>query len=137
MMCSVGERSPYAFDTLHKGPHGPSGGEEFMSWLTKLRSWFGTSAKIQARARRSSARARLGVELLEARALMNSPPTLAAVPDQIFHNGSVTLTLVGSDADNDPLTYFASPLLMGQAYQLDQQFGLTFPGSYYTNFQGH
>ena len=26
---------------------------------------------------------------------------------------------------------------MGQAYQLDQQFGLTFPGSYYTNFQGH
>ena len=46
-------------------------------------------------------------------------------------------TLVGSDADNDPLTYFASPLLMGQAYQLDQQLGLTFPGSYYANFQGH
>ena len=53
-----------------------------MSWLTKLQTWFGTSAKIQTKARPSSPRARLDIELLEARTLMNNAPTLAAIPHQ-------------------------------------------------------
>ena len=52
----------------------------------------------------------------------------------------LTLTLTASDADGDPLTYSArlqNQTGWAQAYALDQQLGLSYMGSYYTNFQGH
>ena len=110
-----------------------------MAWLNMLRMWLKSGAKVKAKARRAAPRLRPGVELLETRTLMNSPPTLAAIPDQTFiaRQGLVTVTLVGSDADNDPLTYSGRALLMGTAYQLDQQLGLSPMSAYYMNFQGH
>jgi subtilisin family serine protease len=69
----------------------------------------------------------------------NTAPTLAAIPNQTMAaGGSLTLILHGSDPDNDPLTYSAQVIGAGnpQAYQLKQQLGLTYLGTYYFNIWG-
>src|SRR5207253_2814379 len=52
----------------------------------------------------------------------------------------LTLTLSASDTDNDAIGFsarVADPDAQLLARQLDQQFGLSYMGSYYTNFQGN
>ncbi len=69
----------------------------------------------------------------------NSAPTLQAIADQSVIAGSTaTVNLVAGDADNDAITYSARIVnLMSQtAYQLDQQLGLGFSGSYAQNAIG-
>jgi PKD repeat protein len=107
------------------------------SWLRKLRTWLQGSATC-TRAR-VSPRARLHVEALEERALMNQAPIFAAIPDQSYsvQQQRVTVTLTATDADGDRLTYSGKVVNSPQAYQLDQQLGLSFSGSYSTNYQGH
>src|SRR5262249_45024945 len=65
----------------------------------------------------------------------NSPPTLAAIPDQTTAPGSAfTVTLSASDPDGDTLTF--TPRADTLAYGLEQQYGFHLNGSYYTNWGG-
>jgi len=49
----------------------------------------------------------------------------------------VTATLAGADPDGDPLTYAACAIpIDSQAYDLKQQYGLTYTGSYRLNAAG-
>jgi len=69
---------------------------------------------------------------------VNQAPTLASVANQYLGNAALVVTLNGSDADGDALTYSAR--VVGSqnslAYTLDQQLALTYSGSYYTNTWG-
>ena len=68
---------------------------------------------------------------------VNTPPTLAPVPNQTMGPNPATLTvsLNGSDPDGDPLTYAATALT--QTYWLQQTYGLyENPVGYLTNFRG-
>src|SRR5262249_20967148 len=72
--------------------------------------------------------------------VMNTPPVLGSLPNVSMSpsQDKLTVPLSASDADGDALTWTAA--LAGQATQygqLRQQLGLTFSGSYSTNFQGH
>jgi hypothetical protein len=66
----------------------------------------------------------------------NTPPTLAAIPDQIMsaNPATLTLTLAGSDPDGDALTYSAS--VDSLEYHLRVQFGLYYGGSLWYNWGG-
>jgi len=70
--------------------------------------------------------------------ITSSAPVLDAVANQTVQaNHSLTVTLSGHDADGDALTYSAQVVgAKSQAYQLRQQLGLTFAGSYFTNSWG-
>ncbi len=101
-----------------------------MSILAKFRSWL-------KRSRRSGvARTPLRVEELESRQLP-SAPVLNAIADQTMSIGQdkFTLALSASDADGDSLS-FSGRVLGPQAYELDCQLGLSYLGSYYTNYHG-
>jgi hypothetical protein len=72
-----------------------------------------------------------------------SQAVLAPVPPPIANQtvsagGTLNLTLAGSDPNGLPLTYSASVAgsAASQAYRLDQQLGLKYMGSYYTNIWG-
>ncbi|MBI3409979.1 MAG: S8 family serine peptidase [Planctomycetes bacterium] len=71
----------------------------------------------------------------------NVAPTLSPIANQTVASGkSLSLTLNGDDVNGDSLAYSARVLggtTPSQAYQLKQQLGLTYPGSYFTNFYGH
>lgn len=70
---------------------------------------------------------------------VNQPPTLAAIANQSLNAGSpLVVALNGSDANGDPLTYSARVLssMDTQAFNARQQFGLQYPGDYYTNAWG-
>lgn len=71
----------------------------------------------------------------------NVAPTLSPIANQTVASGkTLSLTLYGSDVNGDILTYNARVLggtTPSPAYQLKQQFGLFFGGSYFTNFYGH
>src|SRR5262249_46554196 len=66
----------------------------------------------------------------------SSPPTLSPIPDQTMTSGQgpLTVNLVGSDPDNDSLTYSAS--VESMAYHLDQTLGLYSNGNYWYNWGG-
>jgi subtilisin family serine protease len=71
----------------------------------------------------------------------SSTPTLDPIANQtVGQNQAITLTLFGHDADGDTLTYTAqvqgAQSSGATAYQLKQQLGLTYAGSYYTNSWG-
>ncbi len=68
----------------------------------------------------------------------DAAPVLTPLPDQtVSSGGSRTITLLATDANHDPLTYSARLVGQGNAlYDLRQQFGLTYLGSYYTNIWG-
>jgi subtilisin family serine protease len=68
----------------------------------------------------------------------SSAPVLDAVLDQTTPNNQpLVVTLSGHDADGDALTYSAQILgNNSQAYQLKQQLGLSYAGSYFTNSWG-
>lgn len=76
---------------------------------------------------------------LQSIARVNYAPTLAAISDKVLTNGSnFVVTLNGSDANNDPLTYSAR-VVSGQSSEaaaVQQQLGLSSTGSYYTNTWG-
>ena len=81
----------------------------------------------------------LGAALAAIGAPADSGPSLQAIANQNVAPGqSVTITLSGNDADGDVLTYSASVLggSQSQAYLLDQQLGLKYLGTYYTNAWG-
>lgn len=65
----------------------------------------------------------------------NSTPILDPIPDQAASlNKPLTVQLSAKDADGDALTYTAQVQpVPTQAYQLKQQLGLSYAGSYYTN----
>ena len=66
---------------------------------------------------------------------VNSPPVLAAIPDQSTAAGqALTVTLSASDPDNDPLTF--TPRADTLAYGLEQQYGFHSAGDYDTNWGG-
>ena len=69
-------------------------------------------------------------------AAVNHPPVLTAVPNQTVYRGQTTLalTLSATDPDGDALTYSAQAV--NPTYQIAQQFGLRYAGSYYTNLWG-
>jgi subtilisin family serine protease len=68
----------------------------------------------------------------------DAAPVLSPIPDQTVNSGgSRTITIQATDANHDPLTYSAR--LVGQGnnlYDLRQQLGLTYLGSYYLNVWG-
>jgi hypothetical protein len=68
----------------------------------------------------------------------NAPPTLAPIADRSLQVGqTVQAPLVASDPENQPLTFtYKQIYLPALAYQIDQQYGLTSSGNYYTNLQG-
>src|SRR5262249_9427504 len=73
---------------------------------------------------------------------INVAPLLPALSDQVLLRGQdqIVLSLQGTDANGDALSYSARVVgqnVLTQAGQLDQSLGLSFMGSYYTNFQGH
>jgi hypothetical protein len=65
----------------------------------------------------------------------NSAPVLSAISDRTVTPGqTVAITLNATDADNDPLTF--SVRVANYAYELKQQLGLSYAGSYYQNLLG-
>ncbi|MBI1831910.1 MAG: S8 family serine peptidase [Planctomycetes bacterium] len=69
----------------------------------------------------------------------NSAPSVSPIVNQtIALGGAVRLTLQGSDADGDPITWSASVISSSgaQAYQLKQQYAFKYLGNYYTNIWG-
>jgi hypothetical protein len=65
---------------------------------------------------------------------------LQAISNQIVAPGqSISVALNATDADGDPLTFSARVLssTAAQAYQLKQQLGLLYSGSYYYNAHGY
>jgi hypothetical protein len=66
-------------------------------------------------------------------------PVLGAIPDQAMSPGSTrTLTLFATDPDGDALTFSARILdSANHYYEIRQQFGLTYLGSYYYKVWGH
>lgn len=71
----------------------------------------------------------------------NRAPTLGAIPNQTLRPGTpLVVSLPGSDADGDSLTYSAR--VVGgvggdsRAYELDQRLGLKYAGGYFQNVQG-
>jgi hypothetical protein len=70
--------------------------------------------------------------------LADTPPELAAIPNQVFLPGQPRqIQLSASDADNDPLSYSAVVIRAEErAYQLDQSLGLSSDGNFSTNWGG-
>ncbi|HUG90136.1 MAG TPA: matrixin family metalloprotease, partial [Planctomycetaceae bacterium] len=74
--------------------------------------------------------------------LTNQAPTLSGLADQTisYLESSLTVVLPATDADGDGLTYTAEFLtadpLAVLAWELDQQLGLQYAGSYSTNWGG-
>jgi hypothetical protein len=76
----------------------------------------------------------------------NNMPTLSPLADQtISHNiDTISMTLSGSDADGDLLTYsvdVSSDLMVQRAYNLDQQYGIgtnegSIENNYWENYRG-
>jgi hypothetical protein len=68
----------------------------------------------------------------------NGKPTLAAIANQTLQVGqTIYVPLQASDPENEPITFtYKQIYLPAQAYQLDQQLGLTSSGNYYTNSRG-
>ncbi len=69
----------------------------------------------------------------------NAAPELSALADQTMKARQDTITQVvsASDADGDAVTVRAQVVgVAAQAYQLDQDLGLSFMGSYYTGYHG-
>jgi hypothetical protein len=69
----------------------------------------------------------------------NAAPVLSAIANQSITIGQpLVVNLSGSDADGDSLTYSAHVLSSAnsQAYAIEQQLGLTYGGSYFTNSWG-
>lgn len=68
----------------------------------------------------------------------NSAPVLDTIANQqSAHDRPVTLTLSARDADGDAVTFSAKVIsAAARAYDLDQQLGLRFAGSYSTNWLG-
>lgn len=69
----------------------------------------------------------------------NTAPVLQDIANQTVQTGtSRTLTLSASDPNGSPITFSATltSAPASQAYQLKQQLGLTYAGSYYTNQWG-
>jgi len=72
----------------------------------------------------------------------NSPPVLAPIADRTMSHSQDTLEvpLQASDPDGDPITFSASAFttdaLAQRAYDLDQQLGLSYVGTYYQNDYG-
>jgi subtilisin family serine protease len=69
----------------------------------------------------------------------NSAPMLQTIADAtVAPGGTRVITLSGSDPNGDAITFSASVVGAGpsQAYQLKQQLGLTYLGSYYQNAWG-
>jgi hypothetical protein len=67
------------------------------------------------------------------------PPTLAAIPNQsVSPGGTLNVTLNGNNPTGGTLTYSATVAggAASTAYQLEQQLGLRFMNSYYTNIWG-
>jgi hypothetical protein len=63
----------------------------------------------------------------------NSAPVLAPIADQTMSQ-TKTVPLSASDADGDPLSFSARTVSgSSELYQLDQQLGLDYGGSYFTN----
>jgi len=74
-------------------------------------------------------------------AVTSTTPTLDPIANQtVAENQPLTLTLSGHDPDGDTLTYTAqvqgAQSSNALAYQLKQQLGLSYAGSYYTNSWG-
>ena len=70
---------------------------------------------------------------------VNSAPVLQAIANQqIVPGGSLTFALNASDTEGSAITFSTSVLgaSPSQAYQLEQQLGLKYVGSYYTNVWG-
>ncbi len=67
----------------------------------------------------------------------NVAPVLGAIADQTMpsNQDKLTVTLSASDGDGDTLTY-AGRVRGSQAYELDYQLGLSYMGTYYTNYHG-
>jgi subtilisin family serine protease len=83
----------------------------------------------------------LGAALASLGNSADTGPILQPISDQQLAPGSsVTLTLNGTDPDGDPVTFSASVLnpnqSQSQAYQLKQQLGLIYMGTYFTNVWG-
>jgi hypothetical protein len=72
--------------------------------------------------------------------LANTAPTLDPIGNQTMKSsqGTLTVALSGHDANGNSLTYSAQVQggASNQAYQVKQQLGLSFAGSYYTNAWG-
>ncbi|OHB69193.1 MAG: hypothetical protein A2V70_02155 [Planctomycetes bacterium RBG_13_63_9] len=72
----------------------------------------------------------------------NQAPVLAAIADQAMSpaTDSLTIALLASDPDGDPITFSAA--LFSEAYELDQELGLyadqaRLTNNYYYNYFGH
>ncbi len=83
----------------------------------------------------------LGAALGTMAAPVNRAPVLQPISDQfVVPGGTTRVTLGATDPDGNAITYTARVLSSSGpalALQLDQQYGLTYPGSYYTNIWGH
>ncbi|MSQ94301.1 MAG: hypothetical protein EXR98_07065 [Gemmataceae bacterium] len=69
----------------------------------------------------------------------NLAPTVQPIANQkVAPGGTRVITLIGSDPEGNPLSWSANVINASQtqAYQLKQQLGLTYAGSYYTNIWG-
>lgn len=68
----------------------------------------------------------------------DAAPILTPIPDQSMSPGGTrTITLQATDPDNDPLTFSAQLVATdNRRYQIRQQFGLTYLGTYHTNVWG-
>ena len=81
----------------------------------------------------------LGAALASLGRPADTGPVLEPISDQqVAPGGTVTLTLNAADPDHLPVTFSASVLNapQSQAYQLKQQLGLKYMGTYYTNVWG-
>src|SRR5262249_61653918 len=70
--------------------------------------------------------------------VLNAAPVLSVVPNQTMPHSqdNLTVALSATDADGEPLTYSARVTgPVATAYALDQRLGLSYLGSYYTNYQ--
>lgn len=69
----------------------------------------------------------------------NRAPVLGAIANQTMVHAlkAKVISLVATDADNDPLTFTAQALAPSdQAYKLQQSLGLSYTGNYWTNYYG-
>ncbi len=72
----------------------------------------------------------------------NTAPVLAAIADQTtsYRQDTLSVTLSAGDADGDTLSYSATAFRVDpvaqRAYELDQQLGLSYTGTYYQNDYG-
>src|SRR5207253_190212 len=82
----------------------------------------------------------LGMATTQFTVTVPDPAPMLGLSDRLMlmPQGTLAVDLAATDADGNPLSYAAQVTGTAQrAYELDQQVGLSYMGSYYTNFQGH